>query len=200
LVARGGDRRCSLLEKGKEEQRMRGVTLMLAAMAVMVALFAAVATIELRGTLFSNVEHTAESRAEVAAKSIRSGETLRAEDVQELTFDGVFVIIRDGERRVLNDPLNLTSKGGAENPVYKKALDLGKPASGTTESGGYQNYIYAVPVDPPRGDARIVEAGKSYAPAQEVVRDVVAILATGIGVAFLLSIAGAYLLARPALR
>ena len=57
-----------------------------------------------------------------------------------------------------------------------------------------------MPVDLPRGDVRIVEAGKSYAPATEVVRDVVAILATGISVAFLLSIAAAYLLARPALQ
>jgi hypothetical protein len=40
--ARGGDRRYSLLEKGKEEQ-MRIVTLMLAAVAVNVGLFAAVA-------------------------------------------------------------------------------------------------------------------------------------------------------------
>jgi hypothetical protein len=55
-------------------------------------------------------------------------------------------------------------------------------------------------VDPPRGDARVVEAGKSYEPAMAVVRHVVVILATGIGVAFLLSIGAAYLLAWPALR
>jgi hypothetical protein len=173
---------------------------LLAAMAVMVTLFAAVAyvaTIEVRSALLSNVEYTAERRAESAAKIIRSGETLRADDVQELTLDGVFVIIRDGEGRVLNDTLNLTSKGGAGNSVWKQALDSGKRASGTVEiPDGDPYYSYAVPVDPPRGDARVVEAGKSYAPAMEVVRDVEAILATGIGVAFLLSIAGAYLLHR----
>jgi hypothetical protein len=45
----GGDRRYSLLEKGKEREQMRRVTLMLAAVAVNVGLFAAVvyaATIE----------------------------------------------------------------------------------------------------------------------------------------------------------
>lgn len=41
--ARGGDRRYSLLEKGKEEEQMRLVTLMLAAVAMIVGLFAAVA-------------------------------------------------------------------------------------------------------------------------------------------------------------
>jgi hypothetical protein len=39
----GGDRRYSLLEKGKEEEQMRLVTLMLAAVAMIVGLFAAVA-------------------------------------------------------------------------------------------------------------------------------------------------------------
>jgi two-component system OmpR family sensor kinase len=159
----------------------------------------------LRGALLSNVENIAERRAERAAKSIRSGETLQADDVQELALDGVFVIIRDGEGRVLTDTLDLTSKGGAaEDPVWKKALDSGKPASGTAEmSGDDPDYIYAVPVDPPpseAGRARVVEAGKSYEAAMEVVQDVGAILAAGIGVAFLLSIVGAYLLARAALR
>jgi two-component system, OmpR family, sensor kinase len=159
----------------------------------------------LRGALLSNVEDIAERRAERAAKSIRSGETLQADDVQELALDGVFVIIRDGEGRVLTDTLDLTSKGGAaEDPVWKKALDSGKPASGTAEmSGDDPDYIYAVPVDPPpseAGRARVVEAGKSYEAAMEVVQDVGAILAAGIGVAFLLSIVGAYLLARAALR
>jgi hypothetical protein len=143
LVARGEDRRRSLLEKGKEEQQMRRVTLMLAAMAVMVALFAAVAyaaTSEVRGALFTNVEYTTKGRAEIAAKSIRSGESLRTDDVQDLALDGVFVIIRDGEGRVLNDTLNLTSKGGAEDFVWKQALDSGKRASGTVEISGGDPY------------------------------------------------------------
>lgn len=43
MVARGGDRRYSLLEKGKEGEQMRRVTQMLAAVVVIVALFVAVA-------------------------------------------------------------------------------------------------------------------------------------------------------------
>ena len=67
-------------------------------------------------------------------------------------------------------------------------------------SGDEPQYIYAVPVNPTRGTARVVEAGKSYEEAYEGVREVGVILIAGIGVAFLLSIGGAYLLARAALR
>ncbi len=156
----------------------------------------------LRNELLSNVRDTAERRAVDAAKKMRSGEPLQADDVKELALDGVFVIIRDREGRVLNESsLNLTSEGGAEDPVWKKALVSGKPAWGTAElSGDDPDYIYAVPVDPPHGSARVVEAGKSYEEALEVVQDIGATLVAGIGVAFLLSIGGAYLLARTALR
>jgi two-component system, OmpR family, sensor kinase len=57
-----------------------------------------------------------------------------------------------------------------------------------------------VPVDPEEGPARVVEAGKSYESAQETLEVFGTVLAAGIGAAFLLSIGGAYLLARAALR
>ena len=64
--------------------------------------------------------------------------------------------------------------------------------------------MYAVPVEPPPasnlGSARIVEAGKSSQQAEDTLEVFNAVLATGIGAAFLLSIVGAYLLARTALR
>jgi two-component system, OmpR family, sensor kinase len=155
----------------------------------------------LREALLSTVEDTAEKRAEDAAGIIRSGKTLQADDVKELALDGVFVIIRDGEGGVLTDYPDLTSEGEDKNRVWKKALDNGHPASDKVEiSGDGMDYIYAVPVRAPQGRARVVEAGKSYKSAQEDVREISAILAAGIGVALLLSIGGAYLLARTALR
>jgi len=155
----------------------------------------------LREALLSNVEDTARGRAVSAARSIRSGETLERDDVEELTLDGVFVIVRDGEGRVLTETVNLPSEDGAGDPVWRRALDSGEPASDTAEfSGEEPDYIYAVPVDPPHGRARVVEAGKSYESALEGVEAVGAVLAAGIGVAFVLSIGGAYLLARAALR
>ena len=155
----------------------------------------------LRDAMLSNVEDTARGRAVNAARSIRSGETLEREDIEEITLDGVFVIVRDGKGRVLTETVNLPSEGGAGDPVWREALDSGEAASGTAEiSGDDPDYIYAVPVNPPRGRARVVEAGKSYESALEGVEAIGVILAAGIGVAFLLSIGGAYLLARTALR
>ncbi|MDQ3862433.1 MAG: cell wall metabolism sensor histidine kinase WalK [Actinomycetota bacterium] len=155
----------------------------------------------LRDALLSNVEDTARGRAVNAARSIRSGETLHADDVEELTLDGVFVIIRDANGGVLQESVNLPSKGGAGDSVWRRALASGEPASGTAAfSGDDPAYIYAVPVNPPHGRARVVEAGKSYESALEGVQAIGTILAAGIGVAFVLSIGGAYLLARAALR
>ena len=151
--------------------------------------------------LLSTVEDTAEMRAEDTADIIRSGQTLHADDVKELALDGVFVIIRNGEGGVLNEYPNLTSEGGAEDRVWKRALLTGHHASDTVEfSGDGLDYIYAVPARAPQGSARVVEAGKSYKSAQEDIREIGAILAAGIGVALLLSIGGAYLLAKTALR
>jgi two-component system, OmpR family, sensor kinase len=151
--------------------------------------------------LLSTVEDTAEMRAEDTADIIRSGQTLHADDVKELALDGVFVIIRNGEGGVLHDYPKRTSEGGAKDRVWKRALVTGHPAWDTVEfSGDGLDYIYAVPARAPQGSARVVEAGKSYKSAQEDIREIGAILAAGIGVALLLSIGGAYLLAKTALR
>ncbi len=136
-----------------------------------------------------------------AARSIRLREDPTGDDIDELTLDGVFVIVRDAEGRILADTMNLPADGGAEDPVWRRALVSGEPASGTVQfSGDEPEYIYAVPVDPPKGRARVVEAGKSYESALEGVEAFGTVLAAGIGVAFVLSIGGAYLLARAALR
>ena len=155
----------------------------------------------LRDALLSNVEDTARKRAMNAAKTISSADSLEQEDVEELTLDGVFVIVRNGKGDMLPETVNLPSGGGAGDPVWRRALLSDEPRSGTANlSGDDPEYIYAVPVDPVRGSARVVEAGKSYEQAFQAVRAVGAILAPGIGVAFLLSIGGAHLLARAASR
>jgi two-component system, OmpR family, sensor kinase len=150
----------------------------------------------------TTVEDIAENRAAEAADIIRSGHTLQADDVKELTLDGVFVIIRNGEGKVLYDPLNLAESGAKDRIVWEKALDRGHHASEQIEfsRGGVPDYIYAVRVRTPQGRARVVEAGKSYKTALEDVREIGVILTAGIGVALVLSIGGAYLLAGVALR
>jgi two-component system, OmpR family, sensor kinase len=155
----------------------------------------------LRDALLSNVEDTAKRRAVQAAKTISAEDSLEQEDVEEYALDGVFVIVRDGNGHLLPETVNLPSGGGARENVWREVLVSGEPESGTAEvSGDHPDYIYAVPVDPAHGRARVVGAGKSYEAALEGVQEVAVILTAGIGVAFLLSIGGAYLLARTALR
>jgi two-component system, OmpR family, sensor kinase len=164
----------------------------------------------LRDALISNVQETAKNRAERAAEILRK-EPLEKDDVEELTLDGVFMIVRDGNGNVVRDGKELLKSVSpplgivAEDTVWKKARRSDNPEGGTVKIPGDARcdascYIYAKPVLPDRGDARFVEAGHSYKGAMEDVRDVVVALAAGIGVAFLLSIGAAYLLARTALR
>ncbi len=164
----------------------------------------------LRGTLLSSVEETARDRAEAAAKEINRGEGLDEEDgrlelddglKRGLTHDGVFIAVRDGRGRIIAPQTgNLLNNGGAQDKLWRQVLETEKPAEGTftlPEEG--LSYVYAVPVSPSEQPARIVEAGKSYQPAQENVDEMARVLVSGFTAAFLLMVVGAYLLARNAL-
>ena len=162
-----------------------------------------------RQSLLSSVEDTARSRALAAAQSIAAGEGLEEEEgrlvldddlVDGITIDGVYIIVRDRRGSIITQTVDLPANREARDEVWHVALETGKPAHGTVEllEEG-PDYIYAVPVEPYGGPARIVEAGKSYKPAEESIRNMALVLASGIGVAFLLSVIGAYLLARAAL-
>ena len=105
----------------------------------------------LRDALLSNVENTTRQRAENAASSIREGESLDEDDIEELTLDGVFVIVRDERGGVLTETVDIPKEGGWD-PVWRRALDFGKPASGTVPfSGEEPTYVYAIPVNPRKG-------------------------------------------------
>jgi two-component system, OmpR family, sensor kinase len=171
------------------------------AIGVILLLLGLVLFVLLRAALLSNVEDTVRSRAVAAARTIESGEPLSPDDIEQLTLDGVFVIVRDGQGHVLNETVNLVADGEAKDPVWRAALRAGEPVSGTAElSNQAPDYVYAVPVSPPGKPARIVEAGKSYEQVDETLEAFAAILATGMGTAILLSLVGAYLLARASLR
>ena len=158
-----------------------------------------------RDALLSNVEDTVQNRAATAARTIEAGDALSQEDAEQLTLDGVFVIVRDGQGNVLTQTVNLPAEREGNEELWRRALRDGGPVSGTAElSGDGEDYLYAVPVNPPKGSAtsqaRVVETGKSYGNAEETLEVFSAVLALGVGAAFLLSLAGAYLLARTALR
>lgn len=165
----------------------------------------------LRQTLFSSVEDAARDRALAVARSVEIGEGLEEFEgrlvldddlVDAIVFDGVFIIVRDGEGSVIAQTVDLPVGRESRDEVWRVALEAGMPAYGTVELSeeGGPDYIYAVPVRPADGGpARVVEAGKSYEMAEENIRAVALVLALGIGAAFLFSVGGAYLLARAAL-
>jgi two-component system OmpR family sensor kinase len=163
----------------------------------------------LRQTLLSSVEDTARKRADAAARQITRGEGLDEEDgrlllddglKRGLTHDGVFIIVRDGRGSIIDQTANLSSNGGAEDKLWRRVLETGEPADGkfTLREVG-PSYVYARQVSPDEQPAQIVEAGKSYQPAQRNVYEMALVLTSGFTVAFLLSVVGAYLLARNAL-
>ena len=154
-----------------------------------------------RSALVADVEDTARSRAEAAARTIESGEDLDGDDIEEFTLDGVFVVVRDGSGEALRE-VNLPTKNVADGTAWRRAISSGEAASGTARLPGVDEpyFVYSVPVNPPDGSARVVEAGKSYEPAEETLGVFGTVLVFGIGAALLLSIGGAYLLAGAALK
>jgi two-component system, OmpR family, sensor kinase len=163
----------------------------------------------LRQTLLSSVEDTARNRAVAAAEEINRGEGLDEENgrleldgglKRGLTHDGVFIVVRNGRGDIIDKTVNLSNNGEAHDELWRRVLKTGKPVNDTLtfrEEG--LAYVYAFPVSPPEQPARIVEAGKSYELAHENVEKMALVLASGVTVAFLLSVVGAYLLARKAL-
>jgi two-component system OmpR family sensor kinase len=163
----------------------------------------------LRQTLLSSVEDTARKRALAAAEEIDRGEGLDEENgrleldgglKRGLTHDNVFIIVRNGRGDIITKTVKLPNTWEVHDELWRRVLEEGKPEDDkvTFQEQG-PTYVYAVPVSPPEQPARIVEAGKSYEPAQEIVDKMALVLASGVAVAFLLSVVGAYLLARKAL-
>ena len=153
-----------------------------------------------RAALLSGIEETVRSRATAAAGTIEAGEAFSDAYIEQLDLDGVSVIVRDGTGEVLRTE-NLSPRGRIEDAVWREAVGSGEPASGTARfSGDDPYYVHAVPVDPPSGPTRVVEAGQPYEPVEETFEVFGTVLAAGIGAAFLLSIGGAYFLARAALQ
>jgi two-component system, OmpR family, sensor kinase len=156
----------------------------------------------LREALLSDVEDTARSRAVAAARIVESGEDVLSDedDVAQLTTDGVFFVVRDARGRVIDRTTSFSTEDEIRDPVWERALASGNPVGGTAElSAEAPDYVYAVPVNPPAGPARVVEAGKSYDSVEDTLETFATVLVLGGLLAFLLSVGGAYLLARAAL-
>jgi two-component system OmpR family sensor kinase len=155
----------------------------------------------LRGALFSNIEDASQKRALEVARVIEAGGRLSQMDISHLAINGFFVVVRDEQGRTLTQTPDLASQNGSnDDPIWRQAVDTGQSVGGTANlSPAAPDYVYAVPVNPPNSPARVVEVGKSYEFAAESVDTFVTVLVIGILAAFLLSVGGAYLLARASL-
>jgi two-component system OmpR family sensor kinase len=163
----------------------------------------------LREALLSNVENTVKSRAALAARDLevdgRSGGApqvkLADETAEQLSLDGVFVVVRNPDGWVLYESVNIPAGALRQDTVWREVPTTGQPASGTADlSNEAPDYIYAMPVRHGVGPTLILEAGHSYSDLEETLGIIVTVLGAGIGVALLLSIGGAYFMARTALR
>jgi two-component system OmpR family sensor kinase len=154
----------------------------------------------LRQALLSGVEDTVRARAFAAARALESGEDPLRDDAEQLTADGVFLVVRDTGGRILDRTTNFSTGEESSDPVWERALASGKPVGGTAElSSEEPDYVYGVPVNPPSGSARVVEAGKSYDSVEDTLEAFTTVLVVGGLLAFALSVGGAYLLAQAAL-
>jgi two-component system, OmpR family, sensor kinase len=154
----------------------------------------------LRQALLSGVEDTVRTRAFAAARALESGEDPLRDDAEQLTADGVFLVVRDTGGRILDRTANFSTGEESSDPVWERALASGKPVGGTAElSSEEPDYVYGVPVNPPSGSARVVEAGKSYDSVEDTLEAFTTVLVVGGLLAFALSVGGAYLLAQAAL-
>ncbi|MDQ3508081.1 MAG: HAMP domain-containing histidine kinase [Actinomycetota bacterium] len=158
----------------------------------------------LQNALVSNLEETVRNRAFTAAEEIQTSdeedEAIGVGEVEDLTLDGVFIIVRDRRGNILYQSVGLGNGGRAEDPVWSAALEEGVPVSGTADlSSESPDFVYAVPIESLENPARVVEVGTSFAPVTDTLLAFRSALLIGVAAAFLLSIIGAYLLARAAL-
>jgi two-component system OmpR family sensor kinase len=160
-----------------------------------------------RDALLDNIKETVQSRAVAVARIIEDGEPLSsAEDAEDadpmLLEDGVALIVRDESGDALLN-YNLPDRGKAhDGPVWRRAARSEKPTCEANVVLAADNpyYVCAVAVEPPNGPALVVVTGKTYEWGEDALEVFGIVIAVGFGVAFLLSIGGAYLLAGAALK
>src|SRR5829696_1156628 len=103
-----------------------------------------------RDTLLSGVEYTVRDRAGSVARTLEKGQSLSAGDVDRLTLEGVFVVVRDRDGKILARTVETGPAGDSGERLWRDAVAEGEPVEGRLEvSPGERGYVYAVPVDPP---------------------------------------------------
>lgn len=103
-----------------------------------------------RDALLSGFEYTVRDRATSLARTVELGQSMNPGDVDRLTLDGIFVVVRDGEGKILARTVDTGPRGGPGESFWRTAISTSDPVEGRVElSPGERGYVYAVPVDPP---------------------------------------------------
>jgi len=156
----------------------------------------------LRNAVLSEVEDSVSARAIAAARIVeRKGELDKA-DAEQIALGEEFVVVRDGQGQILDAPwwLSAEHQEETENSLWAQALKTGQSVGDTADySRDPPDYVYAVPVNPTDGPARVVEVGRSYEPATKTLETFAYILIGTILATIMLSVGGAYILAWAAL-
>ena len=96
----------------------------------------------LRNTILFSTEDIARNRALAAARSITFDEGLEEEEgrlvlerdlVDQLTLDGVFIIVRDDSGNIITQTVDLPANREARDEIWRAALETEKPAHGELE-------------------------------------------------------------------
>jgi signal transduction histidine kinase len=153
-----------------------------------------------REALLSGVEEAARNGALAVARTVESGRAVDEDELGSPTLEGVFVVVRDENGRVLARSFDLPARTRDADSVWRQALRSNGSTEGTVQiAEDSPAYVYAVPVDPGSGPARVVEAGQSYESVHRTLETFATVLVFVVLGAVLLSLVGAYLLARVAL-
>ncbi|MGH2531688.1 MAG: sensor histidine kinase [Thermomicrobiales bacterium] len=151
----------------------------------------------------SNVEDPTRNRAREAALMIESGVILDDQAIAHLSTDGVFLIVRDGDGRVLAQTSTVAGElAGADTDIWRQALESGESTGGgvgfMSVNDERDAYLYAVPANPPGSPTQVVVAGKSHEDVPDTLFYLSLATVGAGGVVGFLAIVGSYFLARTA--
>ena len=162
-------------------------------------LIAILTVVSIRGVQTS-VRETARARAVEAVQLLEQGVAPTDAALSELTEGNVYLLIRDGEGRVVAEVGIPSSDINAVSEVDREAVwqDV-RAGEQSIQRSPAEMYVYAAPVASRDSGARVVEAWKSYDDFGGSIIPFATVVVIGVPVGLFLAITGSYLLARSAL-
>ena len=178
------------------------------ALGIILVVIGAAVYLTTRATLFDQVNSDLESRAGREQRLLvprlpsRRGADLPGDLIigPAFTTGGYFYAIVEPTGEFLAGTPNVDPAGLADTPTLEDALRDGHAFADTESSEGDSLRVYVVRLDAPRGERFLMQVGRSTETEREALRQLLLVLAGGLGGGLLLAAAGGYLLSGRALR